>query len=69
MAEEMQKREISVGFTYTANLGNYESAKIFVSTSRQLKPDEDEEEVIDGEFELIQEKVFEKIDIIIDGRK
>lgn len=41
----MQTKEISVGFTYTRNLGNYESLKVDAGVVIAVGENEDTEEV------------------------
>ena len=54
--------EIEVNFSYTVNLGNYESAKIQIGISRELIKGESKEEMIDKEFNFISDQVFDQID-------
>lgn len=57
-------KKISVSYNHTANLGNYESAKVQIGGERDLKPDEDFTEATDEEFEECFDIVMEKIETI-----
>lgn len=42
----MQTKEITVGFTYTKNLGNYESLKVDAGVTIAIQPEDNEEKYI-----------------------
>lgn len=64
----VKMREIFVEFHYTANLENFEFGKVVIGMKRTLKEDEDKSKTIDEEFEFVQDKVFDKIDELIDKK-
>ena len=61
--------EINVNFSYTVNLGNYESARIQIGLNRELVKEETKEMMIDKEFNFISNQVFDKIDELVDKEK
>ena len=62
----MPKREITVSFTYTANMGTktYESAKISMGLTRTLETEEDFETALVKDLHGLQEIVMEEVDKI-----
>lgn len=55
--------KVRVSFSYTVNMGNYESAKLESSVDRELAPGEDLDSAMDTEFarcrEFVEAKVLE----------
>lgn len=60
--------EIEVSFSYTVNLGNYESAKVQMGLSRELMKGETKGVMIDKEFNFISNQVFNQIDKLVDKK-
>lgn len=61
--------KIIIGFSYTANLGNYESMKINLGIERDLEKGEKFDEAFQYEFSEIQEMVINKINELEDELK
>lgn len=57
------KREIKVEYSYTKNLGNFESCRITVGLTRELGPKQSETHTIDEDFEFVRDMVHEKIEV------
>ena len=62
----MKKREITVSFSYTANMGvkTFESAKITLGLTRDLAEDEDFDTALIADLKDLQEMVLEEVDKI-----
>jgi len=55
------KRQITVSFGYTKNLGNYESSRIDFGITKEIEDKEDIEKVISSEFSILKEMVKEEV--------
>lgn len=53
----MQIKEISVGFTYTKNLGNFENLKVDAGVVISIQEGEDPEEVYAKAWESVKKQV------------
>jgi len=60
------KREITVNFGYTVNLGNFENAKIHMGLTRDLSEEEDFDKAMSDEFIFVQEKVVKEVEILLE---
>ncbi|WP_019536555.1 hypothetical protein [Paenibacillus ginsengihumi] len=52
-----QVKEITVGFTYTKNLGNYESLKVDAGVVMTVEPGEDPAAVYDRAWESAKKQI------------
>lgn len=53
----MNAKEITVGYTYTKNLGNYENVKVDASVTISVTPGEDVDELYDRAYESIKKQI------------
>lgn len=53
----MKVKEISVGFTYTKNLGNYENLKVDGEVTVSVDENEDPEEVYAKAWKLVKNQI------------
>ena len=60
------KRQITVDFGYTVNLGNFENAKINMGITRDLSEEEDFDKALSSEFAFVQEKVVQEVEILLE---
>ena len=58
----MKKRTIQVSFSYTANLGNYESVKIQAGIERDIEENEDKDQAYETEHDYLRDFVMTKIE-------
>ena len=54
--------QINVSFSYTKNIGNFESIKIQMGTARKLCPNEKVDKALDEEFTIVYDKVMEEVE-------
>lgn len=54
---EMNPKEITVGYTYTKNLGNYENVKVDADVTITVEPDEDLNELYDKSYDNMKIQV------------
>lgn len=50
-------KEITVGFTYTKNIGNYENVKADAQMTVSLDPDDDVNEVYNKSYDYVKEQI------------
>lgn len=55
----MKIKEIRASFSFTKNLGNFESLKVEVGVSGELEPGDNVEEAFQEAFEMVKEEVRE----------
>ena len=65
----LNKNNISVSYSYTVNLGNYESIKIQVGNDRSLKLNEIKNEEINKEYDNLEKIILEKVELIKNKNK
>lgn len=53
----MIPKEITVGFTYTKNLGNFENVKVDAAVTISVEPGQDVEALYDKAFESMKKQV------------
>lgn len=53
----MEVKEISVGFTYTKNLGNYENVKVDANVTIAVKPGQDVDELYDQAYDSMKKQI------------
>ncbi len=53
----MKVREIHASFSFTKNLGNYQSLRVEASATSELEPGENVEEAFEEAFELVKAQV------------
>lgn len=53
----MNVKEITVGYTYTKNLGNYENVKVDASVTISVEPGEDVDELYDKAYDTMKKQV------------
>lgn len=53
----MNVKEITVGYTYTKNLGNYENVKVDASVTISVTPGEDVDELYDRAYESMKKQI------------
>jgi hypothetical protein len=56
-----EKSKISVSFSYTRNMGNFESSKIEMGIQRDLLPKEDREKAYVDELDFLKELVEDEL--------
>jgi len=61
MEVKVKVKEISVQFSFTKNLGNYESAKASAGMVVTLKKEDDYKEAFDEAFRAVREEVSEQM--------
>ena len=53
----MNAKEITVGYTYTKNLGNYENVKVDASVTISVEPGENVDELYDRAYESMKKQI------------
>ncbi|MFJ7408097.1 MULTISPECIES: hypothetical protein [unclassified Lysinibacillus] len=53
----MSVKEITVGYTYTKNLGNFENVKVDAAVTISVEPGQNEEELYNKAFESMKKQV------------
>lgn len=53
----MEVKEITVGFTYTKNLGNYENVKVDANVTIAVKPGQDVDELYAQAYDSMKKQV------------
>lgn len=53
----MPAKEITVGYTYTKNLGNFENVKVDASVTITVSPGEDVDKLFDKAYEQTKKQV------------
>lgn len=53
----MNVKEITVGYTYTKNLGNYENVKVDALVTISVTPGEDVDELYDRAYESMKKQI------------
>ncbi|MBO1003149.1 hypothetical protein [Pseudogracilibacillus auburnensis] len=53
----MNAKEITVGYTYTKNLGNFENVKVDASVTITVEPDEDVDGLYDKAYDSTKKQV------------
>ncbi|MEK5330282.1 hypothetical protein [Lysinibacillus sp. FSL W8-0992] len=53
----MSVKEITVGYTYTKNLGNFENVKVDTAVTISVEPGQNEEELYNKAFESMKKQV------------
>jgi len=53
----MNAKEITVGYTYTKNLGNFENVKVDAAVSISVEPGQNEYELYNKAFESMKKQV------------
>jgi hypothetical protein len=55
----MTDRKIRVSFSFTKNLGNYESCKVDMGVERDVHPEESFEDALRSEYDLVLNEVLD----------
>ena len=55
-------KQIEVSFNLTANLGNYQSARVGMGITRDIVPGENIDEALSNEFSIVFDKVMESVE-------
>lgn len=53
----MNAKEITVGYTYTKNLGNFENVKVDASVTISVEPGENVDELYDRAYESMKKQI------------
>ncbi|AJK89663.1 MULTISPECIES: hypothetical protein [Lysinibacillus] len=53
----MNAKEITVGYTYTKNLGNFENVKVDAAVTISVEPGQDTDELYSKAFESMKKQV------------
>ncbi|MEF7494722.1 hypothetical protein V4V34_09045 [Lysinibacillus sphaericus] len=53
----MNAKEITVGYTYTKNLGNFENVKVDAAVTISVAPGQNEDELYNKAFESMKKQV------------
>ncbi|MBG9756379.1 hypothetical protein J2B92_17310 [Lysinibacillus sphaericus] len=53
----MNAKEITVGYTYTKNLGNFENVKVDAAVTISVEPGQNEDELYSKAFESMKKQV------------
>lgn len=53
----MDAKEITVGYTYTKNLGNFENVKVETAVTITVEPGQDVDELYDKAYEAMKKQV------------
>ncbi|MGE7951658.1 hypothetical protein [Lysinibacillus xylanilyticus] len=53
----MNVKEITVGYTYTKNLGNFENVKVDAAVTISVEPGQNEDELYNKAFESMKKQV------------
>lgn len=64
-----QVKEVSVGVTFTKNLGNYQSVKIDAGAVLTVEPTEDANEVFAKGWEMVGDQVEQQLALFDDNKK
>lgn len=63
----MQVKEISVGFTYTKNLGNYESLKVDAGVVIAVEEGQDIDELYEKAYEQTRKQIKKGLEVAQGG--
>lgn len=64
----MNVKEITVGFTYTKNLGNFENVKVDAAVTISVEPGQDTDELYNKAYESMKKQVKNGLNKFTEGR-
>lgn len=64
----MEVKEITVGYTYTKNLGNFENVKVDAAVTISVEPGQNEEELYNKAFESMKKQVKNGLNKFMEAR-
>lgn len=64
----MIPKEITVGFTYTKNLGNFENVKVDAAVTISVEPEQDIDALYDKAYESMKKQVKNGLNKFSEGR-